>query len=178
MQLPKLLTGRVWRRVVGGFGLAALAGGARDVVAVDSSAPALDLAGRGSALMGASGRYRTEKSDAFAALEAMSGEQFDIVICDPPAFAPAKSALAAGLRAYERLARLSAPLVAPGGILVLCSCSHAARIDVFHKASVTGIGKAGRGGALIHSGRAGADHPIHIGLPETGYLKSLFFRLD
>ena len=163
---------------VGGFGLAALAGGAGQVLAVDSSAPALDMAREGAARMGAAGRYRTVEEDAFAALEGLAGECFDIVICDPPAFAPAKPALQAGLRAYERLARLAAPLVAADGILALCSCSHAAGIEAFHKACVAGIGRAGRGGALIHSGRAGPDHPIHIGLPETGYLKALFFRLD
>lgn len=163
---------------VGGFGLAALAGAAAQVVAVDSSAPALDLAREGAARMAAAGRYQVVRDDAFAALEGLAGERFDMVICDPPAFAPARSALPAGLRGYERLAGLAAPLVAPGGILVLCSCSHAAGIEAFHKACVAGIGRAGRGGALIRSGRAGPDHPIHTGLPETGYLKALFFRLD
>jgi len=163
---------------VGGFGLAALAAGATEVQAVDSSAAALDLAMAGAAEMGAAERYHTQKSDAFAALEGRAGERFDIVVCDPPAFAPSKAALDAGLRAYERIARLAAPLVAPGGILALCSCSHAAGPEAFHKACTTGIGKAGRGGALIWSGRAGPDHPVAIGLPETGYLKALFFRLD
>ena len=83
--------------------------------------------------------------------------RFDVVICDPPAFAPNKSALQAGLRAYEKVARLSASLVAPSGVLGLCSCSHAAGVEMFHKACVTGIRKAGRTGALIHSGRAGPD---------------------
>jgi len=162
---------------VGGFGLAALAGGATEVLAVDSSVPALTLAGEGAALMGQQAQYRTEKADAFAALAGLAGERFDMVICDPPAFAPAKSAIAAGLRAYERLARLAAPLVAPGGVLGLCSCSHAVGAEAFHKACTAGIGKAGRGGALVHAGRAGPDHPVHIGLPETGYLKANFFRL-
>ena len=66
----------------------------------------------------------------------------------------------------------------PGGILVLCSCSHAVGVDAFHAACVAGMRKAGRSGALIRSGRAGPDHPVHIGLPETGYLKALVFRLD
>ena len=51
-------------------------------------------------------------------------------------------------------------------------------MDVFHRANVVGLRKAGRSGALIRSGRAGPDHPVHVGLPETGYLKSLFYRLD
>ncbi|MEM7060384.1 MAG: class I SAM-dependent rRNA methyltransferase [Pseudomonadota bacterium] len=163
---------------VGGFGLAMLAGGAENVMAIDSSAAALDLAKTASDRMGQAAKYRTQKSDAFNALENLAGESFDIVICDPPAFAPNKDAMAAGLRAYEKVARLAAPLVAPGGVLGLCSCSHAVGTTSFHKACVDGIRKAGRAGALIHAGRAGPDHPVHIGLPEGGYLKAHFFRLD
>ncbi|MGR3365205.1 MAG: RlmI/RlmK family 23S rRNA methyltransferase, partial [Maritimibacter harenae] len=102
---------------------------------------------------------------------------FDVVICDPPAFAPNKQALEAGLRAYERIARLAAPLVAPGGYLGLCSCSHAADLDRFRRASTRGIGRAGRAGQLIHTGFAGPDHPQHPALAESGYLKALFYRL-
>jgi 23S rRNA (cytosine1962-C5)-methyltransferase len=100
-----------------------------------------------------------------------------VVICDPPAFAPSKQALEAGLRAYERVARLAAPLVATGGILALCSCSHAADLAAFRGASVRGIGRAGREAALIHTGFAGPDHPQLPQLAESGYLKSVFFRL-
>ena len=162
---------------IGGFGLAALAAGAEQVTAVDSSAPALALAEGAAERMAVVDRFETRRSDAFDALTALAGERFDIVVCDPPAFAPSRDAVAAGLRAYERVARLAAPLVAPDGLLCLCSCSHAVGVEAFHKACVAGIRKAGRGGALIHSGRAGPDHPIHIGLPESGYLKALFFRL-
>ena len=105
------------------------------------------------------------------------GAQFDVVVCDPPAFAPSKPALEAGLRAYERLARLAAGLVAPGGYLVLCSCSHAADLHGFRGACIRGIGRAGRSGSLIHTGFAGPDHPQLPSLAESGYLKALFFRL-
>lgn len=164
---------------VGGFGLAALAGGAVSALAVDGSAPALALARRGAEAMGAASRFETRQGDAFAALEALAGEgaRFDVVICDPPAFAPAKPALEAGLRAYERLARLAAALVAPGGYLGLCSCSHAADLARFRAACSRGIGRAGRRAQLIHTGFAGPDHPQHPSLPESGYLKALFFRL-
>lgn len=163
---------------VGGFGLAALAGGAAGVVALDSSAPALELADEAARRMGVADRYEAQRADAFHALAGLGGERFDIVICDPPAFAPSKQAVPQGLRAYEGLARLVAPLVAPGGIVGLCSCSHAVGVDAFHRACVAGLRRAGREGALIRSGRAGPDHPVHIGLPETGYLKALFYRLD
>jgi 23S rRNA (cytosine1962-C5)-methyltransferase len=165
---------------VGGFALAALAGGATEALAVDASAPALALAGQGATTSGFEGRFSTRQGDAFEVLEALAGEgtRFDLVICDPPAFAPAKPALEAGLRAYERIARLAAPLVAPGGYLVLCSCSHAADLQAFRNASARGIGRGGRRGQIIHTGFAGPDHPVLPQLAESSYLKTLAFRLD
>ncbi|MCF1710084.1 class I SAM-dependent methyltransferase [Tabrizicola sp. J26] len=165
---------------VGGFALAALAGGAASALSVDASAAALALASDGAVAMGAGERFATRQGDAFAVLEALGAEgtRFDLVICDPPAFAPAKPAVEAGLRAYERVARLAAPLVSPGGYLVLCSCSHAVDLTAFRNASARGIGRGGRRGQLIHTGFAGPDHPILPQLAEGGYLKALFFRLD
>lgn len=164
---------------VGGFGLAALAAGARSALAVDGSEAALALAAQGAARMGAAERFSARRGDAFDVLAALAGEgaSFDLVICDPPAFAPAKSALDAGLRAYERVARMAAPLVAPGGTLVLCSCSHAADLAQFRAACTRGLGKAGRRGALIYTGFAGPDHPQLPQLAESGYLKALAFSL-
>ncbi len=165
---------------VGGFALAALANGAESALAVDASAPALALAGQGAEASGFADRFTTRQGDAFAVLEALGteGAQFDLVICDPPAFAPAKPALEAGLRAYERVARLAAALVAPGGYLVLCSCSHAADLHAFRNASARGIGRGGRRSQIIHTGFAGPDHPVLPQLAESSYLKALAFRLD
>ncbi|MEM7670458.1 MAG: class I SAM-dependent methyltransferase, partial [Pseudomonadota bacterium] len=163
---------------VGGFGLAALANGAAEVLAVDSSAAALELAAAGAAAMDVTDRFATRKGDAFAVLQDLGAERFEMVVSDPPAFAPNKGALTAGLRAYERLARLAAARVTDGGWLVLCSCSHAADPAAFLTASARGIRAAGRTAQLVHSGRAGPDHPQHPFLPENSYLKSLFFRLD
>ncbi len=165
---------------VGGFGLAALAAGAVAATCVDGSAAALELAAGGAVRMGVEDRLETVRSDAFKAMEhlAEEGRQFDLVVCDPPAFAPSKPALEAGLRAYERVAKLAAPLVAPGGFLALCSCSHAADLTQFRNVSARGIGRGGRRPVLIHTGQAGPDHPTLPQLAETGYLKALFFRLD
>ncbi len=165
---------------VGGFGLAALAAGAVSALAVDGSTPALALAAQGAEAGGMADRFTSRQGDAFAVMEALAAEgaEFDLVICDPPAFAPAKPALDAGLRAYERVARLAAGLVAPGGYLVLCSCSHAADLTAFRNASARGIGRGGRRGQLIHTGQAGPDHPVLPQLAESSYLKALFFRLD
>ena len=164
---------------VGGFGLAALAHGADRVVAVDGSAAALDLATQGAVAMGQADRFQTRRGDAFDVLSSLAeeGETFDVVICDPPAFAPSRKALEAGLRAYERVARLAAPLVAQGGYLGLCSCSHAADLSKFRNACARGIGRAGRRGQIIHTGFAGPDHPLMPHLAESGYLKAVFFRL-
>ena len=164
---------------VGGFGLAALAGGAVSALAVDGSEPALGLASDGAAAMGVGEKFATRKGDAFEVMTALAeeGQQFDLVVCDPPAFAPSKNALEAGLRAYERVARLAAPLVADGGYLVLCSGSHAADLTKFRNASSRGIGRAGRRGQIIHTGFAGPDHPLMPHLAESGYLKAVFYRL-
>ncbi|WP_425342883.1 RSP_2647 family RNA methyltransferase [Sagittula salina] len=164
---------------VGGFGLAALAGGAAHATCVDGSAAALALASEGAARMGAAERFTARQGDAFDTLAEMAGEdaRFGLVICDPPAFAPAKQAVDKGLRAYERIARLAAPLVAEDGYLVLCSCSHAADLNSFTGACLRGIGRSGRRAQLLYSGAAGADHPLLPQLAESGYLKALVFRL-
>lgn len=164
---------------VGGFGLAALAGGAKSATCVDGSAAALELATLGADAMGQAAQLDTLKGDAFGVMTALAdeGRQFDVVICDPPAFAPSRKALDKGLRAYKRVAKLAEPLVREGGYLGLCSCSHAAEVGKFRNASARGIGRAGRSAQLIHTGFAGADHPVLPQLSESGYLKALFFRL-
>ena len=165
---------------VGGFALAALAAGAGSALAVDSSAPALTLSEAGAAQGGTAAKLATRRGDAFAVMEALAAEgaRFDMVVCDPPAFAPSRGALDAGLRAYERVARLAAPLVAPGGFLALCSCSHAVDLTAFRTASARGIGRGGRMAQLIRTGFAGPDHPQLPQLAESGYLKAMFWRLD
>ncbi|MEM7242224.1 MAG: class I SAM-dependent rRNA methyltransferase [Pseudomonadota bacterium] len=164
---------------VGGFGLAAAAQGASAVTFVDSSAAALDLIARAGPENRFTGALNTLRGDAFDVMTKLSedAKRFDLVVCDPPAFAPNKQALDAGLRAYTRAAKLAADLVTTGGYLALCSCSHAATVEKFRTACLTGIGKAGRRGQILHTGGAGADHPMHPALSESGYLKSLFLRL-
>lgn len=164
----------------GGFSLACLAAGARGAVCIDSSEPALELAKKAAALNGFDGQFEIQRSDAFDAMKALAAEDrtFQTVVCDPPAFAPSKQALAAGLRAYARTARLAVPLVAAGGTLTVCSCSHAMSADALRETVASALRIARRTGRLINSGRAGADHPIHPSLPEAGYLKALTFAID
>ncbi len=164
---------------VGGFALAALADGATSALAVDSSDPALRLAEAGALASGVGGKLNTQKGDAFDTLTALGDEAraFGSVICDPPAFAPSKSARDAGLRAYEKVARLAAPLVATDGFLTLCSCSQAVDLAAFQAACTRGIGRAGRPAQLLRIGYAGPDHPRLPALETSGYLKTLTFRL-
>ena len=164
----------------GGFALAALGAGASGAVAVDGSARALELAGQAAADSGYGDRLALRQGDAFDAMRALTGEgeTFDIVVCDPPAFAPRKETLEAGLRAYERVTRLALPLVAEGGILTVCSCSHAVTPDMLMGTAMRMFHRGHRRARLVHSGRAGADHPVHPALSESGYLKVLVFALD
>lgn len=164
---------------VGGFGLAAMANSAAEVTCVDGSQPALDLAIRGASATKSDVSFKTIKGDAFDVMINMAshGKIFDIVVCDPPAFAPQKSSREAGLRAYERVARLASGLVADGGYLTLCSCSHAANLERFRASCISGIGRSGRQAQLIYTGGAGPDHPHHMALAESSYLKTLVFRM-
>ena len=162
----------------GAFGLRAAAAGATAVTLVDSSQPALDRALTAAARNALPGVTAT-RADAFDAMGALAaaGERFEVVVCDPPAFAKSKRDQDAGLRAYHRMTRLAASLVAPGGFLFVASCSHHAPLDPF-AAQVTGaLLRAKREARIIHTGGAGPDHPVHPHLPESAYLKSLLLQL-
>jgi 23S rRNA (cytosine1962-C5)-methyltransferase len=108
---------------------------------------------------------------------AQEGARFDIVVCDPPAFAKSKKDAEAGLRAYGRMARLAAPLVAPGGFLFTASCSHHAPLADWSRQIAWGIHRARREGQILATTGAGPDHPVHPQLPETAYLKGQLIRL-
>ncbi|MGH7122343.1 MAG: class I SAM-dependent rRNA methyltransferase [Acetobacteraceae bacterium] len=161
----------------GGFGLRAAAAGAARVVLVDSSAAALALAEQAAEQSGLHAELL--RADAFSALAdfAAGGERFDIVVADPPPFIPSRKDQAAGLRAYARLARLAAALVAPAGFLFLASCSHHASPEAFGEAVAEGLARARRGGRIVHAGGAGPDHPVHPALPESAYLKAMLVQL-
>ena len=158
----------------GAFGLRAAAAGAESVLLVDSSAPALEQAMLAATLNGLSG-VSARRGDAFDTLQALGaeGESFDIVICDPPAFAKSKRDQEAGLRAYHRLTRLAVPLVRPGGFLFIASCSHHAPLELFAAQVTSGVSRSRRDARILHTGAAGPDHPVHPQLPESAYLKSL-----
>ena len=163
---------------LGGFGLQAAAAGASDVLCIDRSAPALDLAARAAETAGLADRCRFEKTEAFSALASLAGERFDVVAADPPAFVKARKDLKPGARGYRKLVRLAASVVAPDGVLCIASCSHHVDAALFGEQVRRGLRDAGRAGRILHAGGAGPDHPIHPHLPESAYLKCLFVQLD
>jgi 23S rRNA (cytosine1962-C5)-methyltransferase len=162
----------------GGFGIAAAKAGATEVICLDSSAPALALAEDSAAANGVS--IKAVKADVFEELERLAAakETFDIVIADPPPFVKARKDLEPGAKAYRKLARLAAQVVAPGGFLALASCSHNIPMERFAAECAAGIARAPRRATLIRQAGAGADHPVHPMLPETAYLKALVYALD
>jgi 23S rRNA (cytosine1962-C5)-methyltransferase len=164
----------------GGFGVLAAARGAAEVTLLDRSEPALALAQQAAALNGAGERVKVQRGDAFETLEALiaAKERFDIVILDPPAFVKSRKDLGPGSRAYRKLARMGAALVARGGFLLTASCSHNMALEPFGEAVRQGLQDAGRTARLIHTGFAGPDHPVHPALPESAYLKALVLAVD
>jgi len=162
----------------GGFGILAAKSGASETVCLDSSAPALALAEDSAAANQVS--IRAVRSDVFEEMERLTAQKevFDIVIADPPPFVKSKKDLEPGAKAYRKLARLAAGITAPGGTLLLASCSHNIPTDRFAAECAAGIMRGGRKAALIRSAGAGPDHPVHPMLPESAYLKALVYALD
>ncbi len=161
----------------GGFAVACARGGASAVTAVDRSAHSLDLAAKAAKASGVTCAF--EKAEVFPFLEnaVRQKKTWQVVVADPPAFVKSKKDLKAGLQGYRKLARLCGEVTAPGGILLIASCSHNAPLDEFTAAVARGLGDAGRAGKIIRTAGAGPDHPVHPLLPESAYLKAQVFHL-
>ncbi len=164
----------------GGFGLTALARGAKEATFVDRAEGALALARASAERQGVVERCTFLKKEVFDACAELAAEKarFGLVIADPPAFVKSKKDLAVGLRAYRKLAREAAGLVAEGGFLAIASCSHQVSEEDFGREVFAGIRAAGRGARLLYRGYAGPDHPVHPALPEGAYLKFHAYALD
>jgi 23S rRNA (cytosine1962-C5)-methyltransferase len=160
----------------GGFSVAALAGGAQEVVSVDSSAPALARATAHVALNGfAPELHRALDADVNATLRGFlkEGRQFDAIVLDPPKFAPTAAHAERAARAYKDINRLGLRLLKPGGVLFTFSCSGGISPDLFHKI-VAGAGlDAEADGFILDRVGATPDHPQTICFPEGEYLKGL-----
>lgn len=164
----------------GGFGIQAALAGAAAVTLVDRSAASLELALRAAAANGMADRVATARGEAFADLErrGASGERWEVVVVDPPAFVKSKKDLAAGARGYAKLARLAARITAPGGFLCAFCCSHHVDPVLFAEQVARGLIDAGRMGRILRQSGAGPDHPVHPLLPESAYLKGIVLQLD
>jgi len=161
----------------GGFSVAALAGGAMRAVDVDSSASALALAAEHRRENGfPAGDSDFVRADVFQDLRARAaaGERWDLVICDPPAFAKRKSDVDAAARGYKDVNRLAMKLVAPGGLLLTCSCSGLVDATLFQQIVFAAELESGGAFSLVARQGAGADHPVSLDCPEGEYLKGLW----
>ncbi|HEY6896824.1 MAG TPA: class I SAM-dependent rRNA methyltransferase, partial [Rhodocyclaceae bacterium] len=166
----------------GGFSLQALAGGAREVISVDSSQPALDTAAANLALnpdLDAS-RAQWVCANVFDELRRLkdAGEQFDIVILDPPKFAPSAKHADTASRAYKDIALQGFKLLTPGGLMMTYSCSGGIGLELFQQITAGAALDAGRDARIVQRLQGAADHPVALTFPEGEYLKGLLVQVD
>ena len=160
----------------GGFAIAALAGGARRVLAVESSSAALAVARENLAVNGLEAAPASfVHADSFAHLRRLcaAGERFDLVVLDPPKLAPAAAHLRAAARAYKDINLLAFRLLAPGGLLATFSCSGAVSPALFQSIVAGAARDAGVDARILERLGAAADHPVALEFPEGEYLKGL-----
>lgn len=162
----------------GGFSFYAMRGGANLVHSVDSSAKAIDLTNKNVELnFPGDKRHKAYAEDAFKYLDRM-GDQYDLIILDPPAFAKHKDALRNALRGYTKLNAKAFEKIKPGGILFTFSCSQAVDKINFRNAVFTAAAQCGRSVRILHQLTQPGDHPVNIYHPEGEYLKGLVLYVE
>lgn len=162
----------------GGFSVYGMRGGAKLVHSVDSSAKAVELVNRNIELnFPGDERHKAFAEDAFRYLDTM-GDQYDLIILDPPAFAKHKDALRHALKGYTKLNAKAFEKIKPGGILFTFSCSQVVTKDSFRAAVFTAAALSGRRVRILHQLHQPADHPINIYHPEGEYLKGLVLYVE
>ena len=162
----------------GGFSFYAMRGGAKCVHSVDSSAKAIDLTNKNVALnFGNDPRHQAFAEDAFKYLDRM-GDQYDLIILDPPAFAKHKKVLHNALQGYRKLNAKAFEKIKPGGILFTFSCSQVVNKENFRLTVFSAAAQSGRKVRIIHQLTQPADHPINIYHPEGEYLKGLVLYVE
>jgi 23S rRNA (cytosine1962-C5)-methyltransferase len=161
----------------GGFTLAALAGGAKSVLSIDSSADALAMARRNLALNPGldAGRAEWREADVFGELRNLRdrADQYDMIVLDPPKFAPTAAHAQRAARAYKDINLLALKLLAPGGLLATYSCSGGIDATLFQKIVAGAAVDANADAAIVGRMGASADHPVALNFPEGEYLKGL-----
>ena len=162
----------------GGFSFYAMRGGANLVHSVDSSAKAVDLTNQNVELnFPGDPRHEAFAEDAFKYLDRM-GDQYDLIILDPPAFAKHRDALRNALRGYSKLNAKAFEKIKPGGILFTFSCSQVVDKKDFRNAVFTAAAQSGRSVRILHQLTQPGDHPVNIYHPEGEYLKGLVLYVE
>lgn len=162
----------------GGFSFYAMRGGAKLVHSVDSSAKAVELTEKNVELNFPNDeRHKAYAEDAFKYLDNM-GDNYDLIILDPPAFAKHKDALRNALQGYRRLNAKAFSKIKPGGILFTFSCSQVVTKENFRNAVFTAAAMSGRNVRILHQLTQPADHPVNIYHPEGEYLKGLVLYVE
>ncbi|MFZ1827844.1 MAG: class I SAM-dependent rRNA methyltransferase [Candidatus Competibacteraceae bacterium] len=164
---------------VGAWGIRAAVRGAREVLCVDSSAPALELAATNAVLNKVSARVQFQQGDAFEVLKALreARERFDVVIVDPPAFIKRRKDLKEGTLAYRRINEMAMQVLERDGLLMSCSCSQLFPRDALEQTLLQAARHLDRNLVILEQGRQGPDHPVPPAIPETDYLKTLIARV-
>lgn len=162
----------------GGFSFYAMRGGANLVHSVDSSAKAIDLTNENVSLnFPGDTRHQAFAEDAFKFLDRM-GDQYDLIILDPPAFAKHRDALRNALRGYTKLNAKAFEKIRPGGILFTFSCSQVVNKQDFRNAVFTAAAQSGRSVRILHQLTQPGDHPVNVYHPEGEYLKGLVLYVE
>ena len=166
----------------GGFSLQALAGGAKSVLSIDSSGPALTQAKANLALNPQlpADRAEWQEADVFQALRDFrkAGKLFDLIVLDPPKFAPSAAHADRAAKAYKDINILGFRLLRPGGLLMTYSCSGGVGLEMFQKIIADSALDAGRTARIVRRLSGAADHPVALNFPEGEYLKGLLVQAD
>ncbi len=166
----------------GGFSLQALAGGAKSVLSIDSSGPALAQAKANLALNPQLPAERADwqEADVFQALRDFrkAGKLFDLIVLDPPKFAPSAAHADRAAKAYKDINILGCRLLKPGGMLMTYSCSGGVGLEMFQKIIADSALDAGRSARIVRRLSGAADHPVALNFPEGEYLKGLLVQVD
>lgn len=163
----------------GSFAVNAACFGAREVIGVDISSPALELARENASLNGVKGVCKFIEENCFDFLRAAhrAGEKFDVIILDPPAFTKSKQALAGAVRGYKEINLRAMKILNRGGFLITCSCSYHMSEDLFLDVLMDAAGDAGRTLRLVELRRQARDHPMLLAMPESHYLKCVVLQV-
>lgn len=165
-----------------GFSLQALAGGAASVLSIDSSGPALAQGKANLALNPQlpAERAHWQEADVFQALRDFKkeGRQFDLIVLDPPKFAPSASHAERAAKAYKDINVFGFKLLKPGGLLMTYSCSGGIGLELFQKIVAGAAHDAGREARIVRRLAGAADHPVALNFPEGEYLKGLLVQVD